>query len=176
MIEKTYMQENAVVFKSKTHSVRVKKHGEKMMFCASDIVSACGIKAPRKWMNRITKRRPDITGITLSYPVMSTTGIRHFNMFFVTVTVARKIIDLLACPDETKNWLMNEVLSYRIEGDKEDGEITSEDMIVGEVEVIDTSAPSAIVITETELGRMIDRVLLDLLEIKRCVANGEYRE
>lgn len=169
MIEKNVLAENAAVIKSKSHSVRVKQEGGEMMFAASDIVSACGIKAPTKWVKRAIATRPDIDGTMLDYPLMTSSGLRHIKMVFVSAAVAHRMINYLACPDETKAWLIGEVLTYQQEpaGARTDGEYNEQpaDAIAKE----NPRNQENLTMIEIELNQKIDNILLELLEIKRYV-------
>lgn len=54
MIKRSDLNNNALEISSTAHTIRMLAHGDKMYFSAVDILKACGIKAPTKWMERNT--------------------------------------------------------------------------------------------------------------------------
>lgn len=173
MIERNRVNENAAEVKSPHHSVRVLWNGDKMLFAAHDIAAACGIKAPTKWVVRTSATRPDINGESMTYPMMTAKGMRRIKMFFVTAAVAKRILNLLACPDETRRWIIEEVLTCKIDI-QEPVEAQPEEETQPETEKgIERPEAGAGQVLCDELGQRIDRILLELLEIKRCVSAGK---
>ena len=69
MIKRSDLNNNALEISSTAHTIRMLAHGDKMYFSAVDILKACGIKAPTKWMERNTSDRPDIVTAKFEYPV-----------------------------------------------------------------------------------------------------------
>ena len=82
MIERSDLDDNALEISSTAHTIRVLVHGDKTYFSAVDILKACGIKAPTKWMERNTSDRPDIVTSKLEYPVKTTQGYRRVKLNF----------------------------------------------------------------------------------------------
>jgi len=169
MIERNPVFENAVEIKSTAHKVRVKKQDDNVMFAACDIVAACGIKAPSKWVKRAIKSRPDIEGTVLEYPLMTSAGLRRIKMVFVNAKVALRMVESLACPDETKKWIVDEVLTFREDANgssqpSDDEQVQLEETVTDELD-LETTA-------EIDLNKMIDSILFDLIELKKCIANG----
>ena len=67
------------------------------------------------------------------------------------------------CPEETKKWLLEEVLTYRAA--KTTGRASQEEEPIAEKK----EAPAQ---KKEEISRRIDSILLELLEIKRSLAPG----
>ena len=67
------------------------------------------------------------------------------------------------CPEETKKWLLEEVLTYR--ATKTTGRASQEEEPV-------TGKKEAPAQKKEEISRRIDSILLELLEIKRFLAAG----
>jgi hypothetical protein len=174
MIEKNGISENAFEIKSKSYTVRTLKVGDKTMFAASDILSACGVKAPTKWLDRNAYHRPDMTLTKLHYPVKTAKGYRRVEMFFVSAAVGKKLIKATSCPDETERWLLEEVLTYKADSNS----TALEDEFQKYGEWADSlwrnmqkneSAP------EDDINQRIDKILIELLEIKKCVLASSSR-
>ena len=66
------------------------------------------------------------------------------------------------CPEETKKWLLEEVLTYRA---TKAGRASQEDESIAEKK----KAPAQ---KKEDISRRIDSILLELLEIKRSLAAG----
>ena len=92
MIERSDLDDNALEISSTAHTIRVLVHGDKTYFSAVDILKACGIKAPTKWMERNTSDRPDIVTSKLEYPVKTTQGYRRVKLNFVTGGVGKRLV------------------------------------------------------------------------------------
>ena len=189
MIERNELNENALEIKSKARVVRVLKNADKTMFSAVDILTVCGVKAPTKWLERNAAHRPDMTLSRFNYPIKTAKGYRRCEMIFVTSAVGKKLIKATGCPDETKKWLMDEVLTYKIDIEQAEDVIPREQReqwadwaaslhrsLKGE------AAPQTQEIAKTEqkqkevdLSKRIDNILFELLEIKRCVAEAQTK-
>lgn len=175
MIERNRFSENAFEIKSKAHAIRTLKVGDKMMFSASDILLACGVKAPTKWIERNAYCRPDMTLTKFDYPVKTAKGYRKIGMLFCTAAVGKKLVKATACPDETERWIMDEVLTYRIEANnrEDSGEFEEYEKWVGMLwQNMQKDDPPLKTIHEDDINRRIDKILLELLEIKRWVLDG----
>lgn len=171
MIEKNGINENAFEIKSKSHTVRTLKAGDKTMFSASDILAACGVKAPTKWLERNANHRPDMILTKLDYPVKTAKGYRKIGMLFCTAAVGRKLIKATSCPDETERWLMDEVLTYKAEARSHE-RLPEFEKYDEWVETLWRNMKKSEVPPEHDINQRIDRILLELLEIKRCVSSG----
>lgn len=180
MIERSEIDANAVEIKSRVYTVRAMKYGEKTLFSANDILSACGIKAAGKWMERNAKHRPDVTTMKLPYPVRAGNSYRRVEMIFVTAAVGKRLVKITACPAETKKWLMEEVFAYKPDDDeygnalgrkREQREELDEE--IGRSEnVRKWKAHEYPEMSPEELSKRIDSILIELLEIRRCVSAG----
>lgn len=154
MIERSDINDNALEISSTAHTIRTLIHGDKTLFSAVDILKACGIKAPTKWMERNTSDRPDSVTAKFEYPVKTTQGYRRVKLNFVTGGVGKRLVKYTTCPEETKKWLLEEVLTYR--ATKSTGRTSQEEEPVAE--------------KKEDISRRIDSILLELLEIKRSLA------
>ena len=163
MIERSDINDNALEISSTAHTIRTLIHGDKALFSAVDILKACGIKAPTKWMERNTSDRPDIVKAKFEYPVKTTQGYRRVKLNFVTGGVGKRLVKYTTCPEETKKWLLEEVLTYR--ATKTTGRASQEEEPV-------TGKKEAPAQKTEEISRRIDSILLELLEIKRFLAAG----
>lgn len=180
-IEKNAMNENAIEIRSKAHRVRTLREGGKTVFSVCDILSACGVKAPTKWIERNMNGRPDMVITKFDYPTKTAKGYRKTTMFFCTAAVGKKIIQMTACLDETERWLTEEVFTYKagVRSTERPPEFEKYEewakSLWRNLEVAD-AAPSAEALkkeaAEEDINRRIDKILLELLEIKRCVVTG----
>ena len=162
MIKRSDLNNNALEISSTAHTIRMLAHGDKMYFSAVDILKACGIKAPTKWMERNTSDRPDIVTAKFEYPVKTTQGYRRVKLNFVTGGVGKRLVKYTTCPEETKKWLLEEVLTYHA---TKAGRALQEDETVAEKK----KAPAQM---EEDISSKIDSILLELLEIKRSLVTG----
>lgn len=163
MAEKIAYDDKAAVIQSTTHSVRVLLNGSETMFAASDILSACGIKYPLRWMSRNRAVNPDkFKEIKLPFPMMTEYGRREILMVFVRPEVAKDMVVMTACNGDIKKWLLDEVLTYRIERSE------AEPQVIAEPRNEQTPQRSYIDV----LNRRIDAILIELLELKKLAAEG----
>lgn len=106
MIEQNGMNSNALEIVSRAHTVRLLVKDDVMFFSATDILAACGVKAPTKWIERNARSRPEIAVERFDYPVKTPKGYRNVRMLFVTGEVGEAMVKATPCLDETKRWLM----------------------------------------------------------------------
>lgn len=166
MAEKVAFDEKAAVIQSKSHSVRVMLNGAETMFSASDILNACGIKYPLRWLSRNRAVNPDkFKEVKLPFPMMTDYGRREIPMVFVKPEVAKDMIVMTACNADIKNWLLNDVLTYRIE--------LSTEIPAEPVQKCAPRAKQAEVRPYIDaLNRRIDAILIELLELKKLAAES----
>lgn len=191
MIEKCSIDERVLEIRSKSHCVRAMEENGEMMFVASDIAEACGIKAGSKWVQRAMVNRRDLFMISLDYPLKTARGRQKRKLVFVNAQSGQNIVDSLPCKDETKAWLKKEVFAIRPEMPKKKDEEQPKKMDKEEPKKKDDEAPAGMQIPSVddakravresegnsdELSQRIDKILLELLEIKRCVAFGTSRQ
>jgi len=158
------LQKNTAVIESKSHSIRaILKDGE-TLFAARDILQACGIKYPGRWMNRVRHEFPNkYPEEKLTYPFMTDGGLRGIKMIFVSENTAMKILEATPCTQEMKKWLIKDVLTYKIDTDAHCRPGTAhEGLVIEEKEQCANHSAE-------ELNRMIDRILIVLLEMKKAV-------
>ena len=151
MIEQNGMNSNALEIVSRAHTVRLLVKDDVMFFSATDILAACGVKAPTKWIERNARSRPEISVARVDYPGKTPKGYRNVRMLFVTGEVGEAMVKATPCLDETKRWLMEEVLVYRVGGRKQEPEIEK---------------PASFEQKAKDISSRIDSILLELLDIK----------
>lgn len=115
MIERNEMFENTAIARSTSHKVKIYRQDGITLYGASDIASACGSKAPTKWVRRLFEAHPEMKGVTVNYPTMTTAGVRHFKMLFVPADVGRRMTSFWECPTETRKWLYDEVFKFQLD-------------------------------------------------------------
>ena len=166
MTEKIAYNEKAAVIQSTSHSVRVLLNGSETMFAASDILSACGIKYPLRWMSRNRIVNPEkFEEVKLPFPMMTEYGRREILMVFVKPEVARDMIVMTTCDGDIKKWLLNDVLTYRIE---RSAEISPKQAQKPGPRPEQTDNRPYI----DTMNRRIDAILIELLELKKLAAES----
>lgn len=183
MIERSEIDANAMEFKSKAHVIRVLKSGDKTLFCANDILNACGIKAAGKWLERNAYHRPDMVFTKHIYPVRAGNAYRRMEMIFVMAAVGKKLVKSTCCHEETKKWLTEEVFSYRADAESGSSDALDEQRAKwrewadtlrrnyegnGSYGGVETRQQAE------DLSKRIDDILLELLEIKWCVMSAKH--
>ena len=157
MVERIGTEKTAII-QSTTYSVRAMLHGQETVFAARDILNACGIKNPDKRMKRNGDR---CKAMKLEYPLMTGCGYRRIKMFFVGVAGARKMVMETSCQQETRRWLLKEVLAYKIVEDVQEDEAALE---------VQDAAPITGERYLEGLGMLVDKALIELVEIKKYIA------
>lgn len=142
------------VISSPSHSVRVMIRDGETMFAARDILAACGVTYPDKWIQRNGERHEVEK---LEYPLKTGRGMRRIKMFFVSRECGRLIVESTACPAETKRWLQTEVFTYGVEKAAQDG---------------NQKPVKKATVGMDAIGRMVDNALIELLEIKKYIAGA----
>lgn len=142
------------VISSPSHSVRVMIQDGEMMFAARDVLAACGIKYPDKWIRR-NEDRFEVK--KLKYPLETGCGMRRIMMLFVGRECGKMIVASTACSAETKRWLQTEVFTYGAGKPSQDG---------------DQKPAKKTAIGMEAIGRMVDNALIELLEIKKYIAGA----
>lgn len=142
------------VISSPSHSVRIMLQGGKVMFAARDVLAACGIKYPDKWIRR-NEDRFEVE--KLEYPLETGCGMRRIRMLFVSRVCGQKIVASTACPSETRRWLQTEVFTYGARVDAHD---------------VDRKPEKKTAVGMDAIGRMVDNAMIELLEIKKYIAEA----
>ncbi len=140
------------VIRSPSHSVRVMLRDREVMFASRDVLTACGIKHPEKWIRRYEDQF-DVE--KLEYPLETGCGMRRVKMLFVSRASGQKIVASTACPAETRRWLQNDVFTYGIGKPAHDDEQKTVE-----------KAPTGM----DAIGKLVDKALIELLEIKKFIA------
>ena len=169
VIEKNPFAKNALEIKSKVHTVRAIRMSQEVLFAASDIVGCCGIKAPTKWVKRAMEGRHGVFAMKQYYPVRTNAGYRNIQMYFVNAACARRIIELTICPEETRRWLTEEVLSYRFDPKDTVAELAKADS--PEPEAVEDK-PEKEILAQSDISRRIDNILVELLELKNAICRN----
>lgn len=123
MIAKCEINDKAIKIISQPYSVRAIVRGDKVVFSVNDILYACGIKAPRKWVERNADKFSWMWADSYPYPVKTVKGWRTNKVVFVSGLVGKKLVRLTACSEPIREWLLDEVLTYY--PNKEAGEMCS---------------------------------------------------
>lgn len=158
MAERVDTDKTAII-ESPSHSVRAMLCDGETVFSARDILVACGIKYPVKWLQRNEDR---FAVKKMNCPLMTSRGPRMVQMYFANAECARKMISITTCPSETGKWLRDEVFTYRIEAPTRDNEPATHDDA--------PAAPAANAGDMGAIGKMVDKALIELLEIKKFLA------
>ena len=112
MIAKCEINDKAIKIISQPYSVRAIVRGDKVVFSVNDILYACGIKAPRKWVERNADKFSWMWADSYPYPVKTVKGWRTNKVVFVSGVVGKKLVRLTACSEPIREWLLDEVLTY----------------------------------------------------------------
>ena len=112
MIAKCEIKDKDINIISQPYSVRAIVRGDKVVFSVNDILYACGIKAPRKWVERNADKFSWMWADSYPYPVKTVKGWRTNKVVFVSGVVGKKLVRLTACSEPIREWLLDEVLTY----------------------------------------------------------------
>lgn len=112
MITRCEINDKAIKIFSNPYSVRALVKGDKTFFSVNDILYACGIKAPIKWIERNAEKYAWMWTDSFPYPTKTSKGWRMNKVRFVTCGVGKRIVRLTVCPEPVRSWLLNEVLVY----------------------------------------------------------------
>lgn len=150
---------NAYVIKKEEQSVRIMMIDNKVMFAACDILGICGY---RRHTDKKRKMYDDPnypgTVVKAGYPFRNSRGMRKMPMYFIDEIAARAVIDGADVGADTRKWLLQEVLTYK--PFPEEPAVSPPEQKVAEREGT----------TYDEMNRMIDRVLIELLELKKLAS------
>lgn len=103
---------NAYEVKSEQHKVRIYVKNGVPYFCAADIAKVGGIKTPTKWVQSSIARTPRFQYVRILYPVMTTGGVRRFNLVFVTAEEGVRILRCMPRFLEVNRWMVEKVFSF----------------------------------------------------------------
>src|SRR5699024_8779748 len=109
---KCEINDKAIKIISQPYSVRAIVRGDKVVFSVNDILYACGIKAPRKWVERNADKFSWMWADSYPYPVKTVKGWRTNKVVFVSGVVGKKLVRLTSCSEPIREWLLDEVLTY----------------------------------------------------------------
>lgn len=155
------MNDRIATIKSHRFEVRALSFDGRTFFCIKDILGACGIRYPSRWISRARAAHPDdIPMMKLMYPMMTKAGRREFAMWFVDADIGKGVIDLTNCTDDTKKWLLENVFTYRFQ-----------DPFTGPGDEADPPEYPARELPD--LNGRIDSILFELLELKKIIAQAK---
>lgn len=153
------MSEKATSIKNEGAEVRILVTDGGTLFSLRDVLTACGIKFPARWMSRARQTNAeDLRMEKRQFPIMTEYGRRQIEMIFIDASTGRKVVAMLSCGDETRKWLENKVFTY---GQKESGGCGPEKETPIQEPMLSASV----------INSRIDKILMELLEIKKAV-NG----
>lgn len=112
MVAKCEINDKAIKIISQPYSVRAVVKSDKVMFSVNDILYACGVKAPRKWVERNADKFPWMWADSYPYPTKTVKGWRTNKVVFVSAPVGKRLVRLTACSASIREWLLGEVLTY----------------------------------------------------------------
>lgn len=84
VVAKCEINDKAIKIISQPYSVRAVVKSDKVMFSVNDILYACGIKAPRKWVERNADKFPWMWADSYPYPTKTVKGWRTNKVVFVS--------------------------------------------------------------------------------------------
>ena len=185
--------EQSKVFRNDRREVRAIMYHGKTYFSLNDILTACGTMAPGKWIARAKERQCNIEAKRLLYPKMTKKGLQEYSMWFVDSENAKVVLRLVYCPDDIKDWLNEEVLTYRFESEEQpeiapeenydllEEENKGEEENREEEKYLEVPEPAKVAnrtldlsaekhsLDVVDLNRRIDMILIELLEIKKML-------
>lgn len=165
MSEVKNTSENTAIITSAANSVRVALHEGMTMFSGRDILLACGITYPDKWINRIMASEPEKNRVEkLMYPCK---GRRQASMYFVDAATGERFMNMTQCGPETKQWLVKDVFGYRIETETSN---EPQQLIIPEIQ---KAVPTA-KMSKDAINSFLDRLLIEVVEMKKLVNGGAF--
>ena len=176
-----YSETKTALLQNEVYSIRVMTYTGKVMFALRDVLKACGISHPQRWISRAHNEVPcRLESEKLFYPMETASGWRQFQVWFVDAENATRVINATACGSETRQWLTNRVLTYRFDGNipaqpkylpknsekaVEIDDIEREPMVSAPQKTKYEKTPEAN--QSSDIGRKIDDIIYELLELKR---------
>jgi len=143
-----------VVF-GEADKVRIYLGDGENLFCARDILNVCQVNAPEKWLNRNGYTLDSGKVTPLLYPIYGSTQ-RRIKTYFINLRTAKEIVGLVHAPKDAVAWL--ETAVFQPYGKAESAKLkNSVHQLSGET-----------------VNNKIDRILLELLEIKKAVVEARY--
>lgn len=151
--------EEVATIKSDGYSVRVAMENGKALFACKDVLSLCGYRCTSEVAKNMAEspRTPGVIKM-IAYPVVGERGMRRIQMYFADGDAVKEMIARSNVGGDVKKWLEESVLTYK---------------------PVNPPAPIAAPVTSAEetptpnafdydrLNRSIDRILVELMEIKK---------
>lgn len=139
---------DAYIEKSESKKIRVFKENGNIYFSVKDLLLACGVKAPDKWINR--HRSEDWNIFKRIYPSITAGGYRAYPMYFADEATTQEIVEITCKSNETKKWIHGIISSI--------------------VPVVQHSHPIKTQSQDTQdINSKIDAVISSLLEMKNYI-------
>jgi len=148
------------VLESKSYRVRCVSFNGETVFCASDVLSACGIKNPSGWICDRKKRKasPSLRFFKCMVPSVNK-GFEAFReMYVMDAQTVVTVAELLPASQDAKSFLLSEVAKYRIQPKEDSTEEAASPVPIPEPHI-----------EEKDLGLKIDLIIFELLEMKKAV-------
>lgn len=156
---------DTATIKSEGYSVRVAVDDGEVMFACKDVLGLCGYKAPGKVAVRALEDKEFPGTIKMiEYPYISAKGRRVMRAYFANKEATREMLHRSSATDEKREWLEEAVLTYNKPVDQPEP-TAAED-------AAPMQAPRTISGCDLDsLNRSIDRILVELVEIKKNMMN-----
>ena len=145
--------------KSNSYEIRALEFEGCTFFSVRDILSACKIQYAAKWVSRARKvNAEELQMKKLRYPLITSSGKRAIDMWFVDRENGCVVLNLVSCSDDVRKWLEDDVFSFRFES-------------VNQMQ--QNKAPASYAKPEMPssgaINAMIDSILIELLELKKAL-------
>lgn len=160
-LEKTLKYAHEV--KKDNYKIRIYVKNGVPLFSIADIAKASGIKTPTNWVRRSIATEPRIRCTRILWPKETTSGIRRFNIMFVTADEAKRVMRFLPIFGETRRWILEDVLTFGKPG------LTIPQEPKFTQAFADTRAAHPHPELDSIYADRIDSLIFELLEIKRQI-------
>lgn len=117
---------NTAIIGTDPMTVRALSHEGKTYFAACDVLKACGISAPARWVARNRGKR--LHPRKFPFTMKTKKGPRTVEMYFYTAEEARFAIGNTYCEKEIGQFLVKQCLTFRFNGEPQGKELPSEDV------------------------------------------------
>lgn len=154
--------EEVGTIKSDGYSVRVAVENGQTLFACKDVLSLCGYRCTSELAKKMSEneRTPGVIKM-IGYPVLGAKGMRRIQMYFADESAVREMVARSNIGADAKKWLEESVLTYKKSPQ-------SADVIQAKVPVTQAEErPEPDDFDYDRLNRSIDRILVELIEIKK---------
>lgn len=174
MAHEMITSDDAVTIKSEGYSVRAAMENGQVLFACRDVLTLCGYRFPEKAAKRMAEN--DRFGGTIkmiAYPFYGSRGMRRIKMYFGDADAVREIIASSAVKADVRRWLEDTVHTYWQGVDTAQKKDPAEKVDNTEPETTVDTTNATMNATTNEmngyerLNKSIDRILIELIEIKK---------